>query len=89
MRASPSECPPPRGSSRARPSRSVSQPPHSLSSPRSGGWHTSSLSSALPGSLLTPELPPPPMDGPPVSQDPSPVPPVIKAGWLDKNPPQG
>uniref|UniRef100_A0A480KBD2 Arf-GAP with Rho-GAP domain, ANK repeat and PH domain-containing protein 1 isoform c n=1 Tax=Sus scrofa TaxID=9823 RepID=A0A480KBD2_PIG len=62
---------------------------HAYEGVPNGGWHTSSLSSALPGSLLTPELPPPPMDGPPVSQDPSPVPPVIKAGWLDKNPPQG
>uniref|UniRef100_A0A8D1K9S6 Arf-GAP with Rho-GAP domain, ANK repeat and PH domain-containing protein 1 n=1 Tax=Sus scrofa TaxID=9823 RepID=A0A8D1K9S6_PIG len=62
---------------------------HAYEGVPNGGWHTSSLSAALPGSLLTPELPPPPMDGPPVSQDPSPVPPVIKAGWLDKNPPQG
>ncbi|XP_044114537.1 arf-GAP with Rho-GAP domain, ANK repeat and PH domain-containing protein 1 isoform X2 [Neovison vison] len=52
-----------------------------------GGWHTSSLSSSLPSSLLIPELPPHPMDGHPVG--PAPITPVIKAGWLDKNPPQG
>ncbi|XP_057409128.1 arf-GAP with Rho-GAP domain, ANK repeat and PH domain-containing protein 1 isoform X5 [Balaenoptera acutorostrata] len=52
-----------------------------------GGWHTSSLSSSLPSSLLIPDLPPHPMDGLPVG--PTPSPPVIKAGWLDKNPPQG
>ncbi|XP_061057277.1 arf-GAP with Rho-GAP domain, ANK repeat and PH domain-containing protein 1 isoform X2 [Eubalaena glacialis] len=52
-----------------------------------GGWHTSSLSSSLPSSLLIPDLPPHPMDGLPMG--PTPSPPVIKAGWLDKNPPQG
>ncbi|XP_012580905.1 PREDICTED: arf-GAP with Rho-GAP domain, ANK repeat and PH domain-containing protein 1 isoform X3 [Condylura cristata] len=54
-----------------------------------GGWHTSSLSSSLPSSLLIPELPLPPypMDGLPGG--PAPITPVIKAGWLDKNPPQG
>ncbi|XP_069409078.1 arf-GAP with Rho-GAP domain, ANK repeat and PH domain-containing protein 1 isoform X2 [Ovis canadensis] len=52
-----------------------------------GDWHTSSLSSSLPSSLLTPELPPHPMDGLPVGPTPTPL--VIKAGWLDKNPPQG
>uniref|UniRef100_A0A452TYW8 ArfGAP with RhoGAP domain, ankyrin repeat and PH domain 1 n=1 Tax=Ursus maritimus TaxID=29073 RepID=A0A452TYW8_URSMA len=52
-----------------------------------GGWHTSSLSSSLPSSLLIPELPPHPMDGLPGGS--TPVTPVIKAGWLDKNPPQG
>uniref|UniRef100_A0A8C3VX04 ArfGAP with RhoGAP domain, ankyrin repeat and PH domain 1 n=1 Tax=Catagonus wagneri TaxID=51154 RepID=A0A8C3VX04_9CETA len=54
-----------------------------------GGWHTGSLSSSSPGSLLIPELPPHPMDGPPAGLGPSPIPAVIKAGWLDKNPPQG
>lgn len=62
-------------------------PPHPLPSPRSGDWHTSSLSTTLPSSLLTPELPPHPMDGLPVGPTPPPL--VIKAGWLDKNPPQG
>lgn len=62
-------------------------PPHSIFSSPSGGWHTSSLSSSLPSSLLIPELPPYPMDGLPGG--PTPVTPVIKAGWLDKNPPQG
>nr|XP_030692024.1 arf-GAP with Rho-GAP domain, ANK repeat and PH domain-containing protein 1 isoform X6 [Globicephala melas] len=52
-----------------------------------GGWHTSSLSSSLPSSLLIPDPRPHPMDGLPVG--PTPSPPVIKAGWLDKNPPQG
>uniref|UniRef100_A0A8C0I4F3 ArfGAP with RhoGAP domain, ankyrin repeat and PH domain 1 n=1 Tax=Balaenoptera musculus TaxID=9771 RepID=A0A8C0I4F3_BALMU len=52
-----------------------------------GGWHTSSLSSSLSSSLLIPDLPPHPMDGLPMG--PTPSPPVIKAGWLDKNPPQG
>uniref|UniRef100_G3SUC3 ArfGAP with RhoGAP domain, ankyrin repeat and PH domain 1 n=1 Tax=Loxodonta africana TaxID=9785 RepID=G3SUC3_LOXAF len=36
---------------------------------------------------MIPELPPHPMDGLPGG--PAPVTPVIKAGWLDKNPPQG
>uniref|UniRef100_A0A8C9C6E6 ArfGAP with RhoGAP domain, ankyrin repeat and PH domain 1 n=1 Tax=Phocoena sinus TaxID=42100 RepID=A0A8C9C6E6_PHOSS len=52
-----------------------------------GGWHSSSLSSSLPSSLLIPDLPLHPMDRLPVG--PTPSPPVIKAGWLDKNPPQG
>ncbi|XP_007527555.1 arf-GAP with Rho-GAP domain, ANK repeat and PH domain-containing protein 1 isoform X2 [Erinaceus europaeus] len=52
-----------------------------------GGWHTSSLSSSLPSSLRTPELLPYPMDG--LAGGPRPAAPVIKAGWLDKNPPQG
>ncbi|XP_076969800.1 arf-GAP with Rho-GAP domain, ANK repeat and PH domain-containing protein 1 isoform X3 [Tamandua tetradactyla] len=52
-----------------------------------GGWHTSRLSSPLPSSPLIPETLPLPMDGPP--RGPSPGAPIIKAGWLDKNPPQG
>uniref|UniRef100_A0A8I3N6Z3 ArfGAP with RhoGAP domain, ankyrin repeat and PH domain 1 n=2 Tax=Canis lupus familiaris TaxID=9615 RepID=A0A8I3N6Z3_CANLF len=52
-----------------------------------GGWHTSSLNSSLPSSLLIPELPPHPMDG--LSGGSAPITSVIKAGWLDKNPPQG
>lgn len=62
-------------------------PPHSLSSPSSGGWHTSNLSSSLPSSLLIPQLPRHPMDRLPGG--PTPTTQVIKAGWLDKNPPQG
>lgn len=62
-------------------------PPHSLSSSSSGGWHTSHLSSPLPSSLLIPQLPPHPMDRLPGG--PAPTTQVIKAGWLDKNPPQG
>uniref|UniRef100_A0A8C0X712 Arf-GAP with Rho-GAP domain, ANK repeat and PH domain-containing protein 1 n=1 Tax=Castor canadensis TaxID=51338 RepID=A0A8C0X712_CASCN len=50
-----------------------------------GGWPTSSLSPALPS--LIPELPPYPMDELPGGS--TPITPVIKAGWLDKNPPQG
>nr|XP_023394812.1 arf-GAP with Rho-GAP domain, ANK repeat and PH domain-containing protein 1 [Loxodonta africana] len=49
--------------------------------------HTKSLSLALGSGPLIPELPPHPMDGLPGG--PAPVTPVIKAGWLDKNPPQG
>ncbi|XP_070346871.1 arf-GAP with Rho-GAP domain, ANK repeat and PH domain-containing protein 1 isoform X5 [Equus asinus] len=60
---------------------------HAYEGVPNGGWHTSSLSSSLPSSLLIPELPPYPMDGLPGG--PTPVTPVIKAGWLDKNPPQG
>ncbi|KAM8815774.1 arf-GAP with Rho-GAP domain, ANK repeat and PH domain-containing protein 1 isoform 2-T4 [Rhynchonycteris naso] len=52
-----------------------------------GGWHTSNLSSSLPSSLLIPQLPPHPMDR--LSGGPTPITLVIKAGWLDKNPPQG
>uniref|UniRef100_A0A9L0KJ08 ArfGAP with RhoGAP domain, ankyrin repeat and PH domain 1 n=1 Tax=Equus asinus TaxID=9793 RepID=A0A9L0KJ08_EQUAS len=60
---------------------------HAYEGVPNSGWHTSSLSSSLPSSLLIPELPPYPMDGLPGG--PTPVTPVIKAGWLDKNPPQG
>ncbi|XP_036180974.1 arf-GAP with Rho-GAP domain, ANK repeat and PH domain-containing protein 1 isoform X2 [Myotis myotis] len=52
-----------------------------------GGWHTSHLSSSLPSSLLSPQLPPHPMDQLPGG--PTPIAQVIKSGWLDKNPPQG
>uniref|UniRef100_A0A2K6P0K1 Arf-GAP with Rho-GAP domain, ANK repeat and PH domain-containing protein 1 n=1 Tax=Rhinopithecus roxellana TaxID=61622 RepID=A0A2K6P0K1_RHIRO len=48
-----------------------------------GGWHTSSLSLSLPSTIAAPH----PMDGLPGGS--TPVTPVIKAGWLDKNPPQG
>ncbi|KAM9660564.1 arf-GAP with Rho-GAP domain, ANK repeat and PH domain-containing protein 1 isoform 3-T3 [Trichechus inunguis] len=51
------------------------------------GWHTGSLSLPLPSSPLIPELPPHPMDE--LSGGTTPITPVIKAGWLDKNPPQG
>lgn len=102
MRASPSECPLLFAGSPTQPSSFPKPSPHLLSPPSqepppqpssfhllppSGGWHTSSLSSSLPSSLLIPELPPYPMDGLPGG--PTPVTPVIKAGWLDKNPPQG
>ncbi|XP_037696462.1 LOW QUALITY PROTEIN: arf-GAP with Rho-GAP domain, ANK repeat and PH domain-containing protein 1 [Choloepus didactylus] len=52
-----------------------------------GGWHTSSLSLPLPSSPLVPELLLHPMDRLP--RGPTAITPVIKAGWLDKNPPQG
>ncbi|PNJ51474.1 ARAP1 isoform 5 [Pongo abelii] len=48
-----------------------------------GGWHSSSLSLSLPSTIAAPH----PMDWPPGGS--TPVTPVIKAGWLDKNPPQG
>ncbi|KAL0629582.1 Arf-GAP with Rho-GAP domain, ANK repeat and PH domain-containing protein 1 [Plecturocebus cupreus] len=48
-----------------------------------GGWHTSSLSLPLPRPVAARH----PMDGPPGGA--TPITPVIKAGWLDKNPPQG
>lgn len=98
MRVSPSECPPLSGGSPTQSSSLKASPapphwgPHSGSlhtlfySP-SGGWHTSSLSSSLPSNFLTPQLPPHPMDELPGG--PTPVTPVLKAGWLDKNPPQG
>nr|XP_031316132.1 arf-GAP with Rho-GAP domain, ANK repeat and PH domain-containing protein 1 isoform X1 [Camelus dromedarius] len=60
---------------------------HAYEGVPNGDWHTSSLSSSLTSSLLIPELPPYPMDKLPVGH--TPIPPVIKAGWLDKNPPQG
>ncbi|XP_027629865.1 arf-GAP with Rho-GAP domain, ANK repeat and PH domain-containing protein 1 [Tupaia chinensis] len=50
-----------------------------------GEWHTSSLS--LPLACRIPEPPLHPMDWLPGG--PTPLTPVIKAGWLDKNPPQG
>ncbi|XP_011375706.1 arf-GAP with Rho-GAP domain, ANK repeat and PH domain-containing protein 1 isoform X2 [Pteropus vampyrus] len=60
---------------------------HAYEGVPNGGWHTTSLSSSLPSSLLIPQLQPHPMDGLPGG--PTPITPVIKAGWLDKNPPQG
>uniref|UniRef100_A0A8C8ZLQ2 ArfGAP with RhoGAP domain, ankyrin repeat and PH domain 1 n=1 Tax=Prolemur simus TaxID=1328070 RepID=A0A8C8ZLQ2_PROSS len=58
---------------------------HAYEGVPNGGWHTSSLSLPLPS--LTSEPPPHPMDGLPGGS--TPITPVIKAGWLDKNPPQG
>ncbi|XP_008068241.1 arf-GAP with Rho-GAP domain, ANK repeat and PH domain-containing protein 1 isoform X2 [Carlito syrichta] len=58
---------------------------HAYEGVPNGEWHTRSLS--LSSSSLIPELPPHPMDGLPGGS--TPVTPVIKAGWLDKNPPQG
>ncbi|XP_048644084.1 arf-GAP with Rho-GAP domain, ANK repeat and PH domain-containing protein 1 isoform X7 [Marmota marmota marmota] len=58
---------------------------HAYEGVPNGGWHTSGLISPLPS--LTPELPPQPMEELPGGS--SPITPVIKAGWLDKNPPQG
>ncbi|XP_054555492.1 arf-GAP with Rho-GAP domain, ANK repeat and PH domain-containing protein 1 isoform X1 [Talpa occidentalis] len=60
---------------------------HAYEGVPNGGWHTRSLNSPLPSSFLIPELPPYPMDGLPGGS--APITPVIKAGWLDKNPPQG
>ncbi|XP_040345033.1 arf-GAP with Rho-GAP domain, ANK repeat and PH domain-containing protein 1 [Herpailurus yagouaroundi] len=60
---------------------------HAYEGVPNGGWHKSSLNSSLPSSLLIPELPPHPMDGLPGGS--TPITQVIKAGWLDKNPPQG
>ncbi|XP_075402343.1 arf-GAP with Rho-GAP domain, ANK repeat and PH domain-containing protein 1 isoform X3 [Tenrec ecaudatus] len=51
------------------------------------GWHSSSLSVPLSSGPLVPELLPHPMDDLPGGS--APTPPIIKAGWLDKNPPQG
>ncbi|XP_077819777.1 arf-GAP with Rho-GAP domain, ANK repeat and PH domain-containing protein 1 isoform X3 [Macaca mulatta] len=56
---------------------------HAYEGVPNGGWHTSSLSLSLPSTIAAPH----PMDGPPGGS--TPVTPVIKAGWLDKNPPQG
>lgn len=50
-----------------------------------GGWPTSGLNPPL--SSLIPDLPLHPMDELPGGS--TPTTPVIKAGWLDKNPPQG
>uniref|UniRef100_A0A8C9QC10 Arf-GAP with Rho-GAP domain, ANK repeat and PH domain-containing protein 1 n=1 Tax=Spermophilus dauricus TaxID=99837 RepID=A0A8C9QC10_SPEDA len=58
---------------------------HAYEGVPNGGWHTSGLISPLPS--LTPELPPQPMEELPGAS--GPITPVIKAGWLDKNPPQG
>nr|XP_040140840.1 arf-GAP with Rho-GAP domain, ANK repeat and PH domain-containing protein 1 isoform X4 [Ictidomys tridecemlineatus] len=58
---------------------------HAYEGVPNGGWHTSGLISPLPS--LTPELPPQPMEELPGGS--GPITPVIKAGWLDKNPPQG
>lgn len=51
----------------------------------SGGWPTSGLNPPL--RSLIPDLPLHPMDE--LLGGSTPVTPVIKAGWLDKNPPQG
>lgn len=72
------------------PSPSLSRPSASLPaflpfSCPSGGWPTSGLN--LPLSSLIPDLPLHPMDELPGGF--TPTTPVIKAGWLDKNPPQG
>ncbi|XP_024203105.2 arf-GAP with Rho-GAP domain, ANK repeat and PH domain-containing protein 1 isoform X4 [Pan troglodytes] len=56
---------------------------HAYEGVPNGGWHTSSLSLSLPSTIAAPH----PMDGPPGGS--TPITPVIKAGWLDKNPPQG
>uniref|UniRef100_A0A2K6DER2 ArfGAP with RhoGAP domain, ankyrin repeat and PH domain 1 n=1 Tax=Macaca nemestrina TaxID=9545 RepID=A0A2K6DER2_MACNE len=56
---------------------------HAYEGVPNGGWHTSSLSLSLSSTIAAPH----PMDGPPGGS--TPVTPVIKAGWLDKNPPQG
>ncbi|XP_040820325.1 arf-GAP with Rho-GAP domain, ANK repeat and PH domain-containing protein 1 isoform X2 [Ochotona curzoniae] len=58
---------------------------HAYEGVPNGGWRASSLSSSLPGFLL--ELPTPAMDG--LAGGSTPVTRLIKAGWLDKNPPQG
>uniref|UniRef100_A0A2K6G8H5 ArfGAP with RhoGAP domain, ankyrin repeat and PH domain 1 n=1 Tax=Propithecus coquereli TaxID=379532 RepID=A0A2K6G8H5_PROCO len=58
---------------------------HAYEGVPNGGWHTSSLSLPLPS--LTTEPLPHPMDG--LVGGSAPITPVIKAGWLDKNPPQG
>lgn len=60
---------------------------HAYEGVPNGGWHTSSLSTSLPSNFLIPQLPPHPMDELPGG--PTPITPVLKAGWLDKNPPQG
>ncbi|XP_006870449.1 PREDICTED: arf-GAP with Rho-GAP domain, ANK repeat and PH domain-containing protein 1 [Chrysochloris asiatica] len=61
---------------------------HAYEGVPNGGWHTGSLSLPhLPSGPLIPELLPHSMDGLPGG--PTPITPVIKAGWLDKNPPQG
>ncbi|XP_006885615.1 PREDICTED: arf-GAP with Rho-GAP domain, ANK repeat and PH domain-containing protein 1 isoform X2 [Elephantulus edwardii] len=52
-----------------------------------GEWHTGILNLPLSSSPRIPEFPPHPMDGLPGGS--TPITPVIKAGWLDKNPPQG
>ncbi|XP_045149051.1 arf-GAP with Rho-GAP domain, ANK repeat and PH domain-containing protein 1 isoform X2 [Echinops telfairi] len=52
-----------------------------------GGWYSGGLSVPLSSGPLVPELLPHPMDELPGGS--APVPPIIKAGWLDKNPPQG
>jgi hypothetical protein len=72
------------------PSPSLSKPSASLPaflpfSCSSGGWPTSGLNPPL--RSLIPDLPLHPMDELPGG--PTPITPVIKAGWLDKNPPQG
>lgn len=60
---------------------------HAYEGVPNGGWRTDSLSSSPPG--FVPELVPPAvvMDGLPGGS--TSVTRVIKAGWLDKNPPQG
>ncbi|XP_068926901.1 arf-GAP with Rho-GAP domain, ANK repeat and PH domain-containing protein 1 isoform X3 [Petaurus breviceps papuanus] len=50
-----------------------------------GVWDDVGLRS--PSNTPAPELPPDPMEGPPWTSTPST--PIIKVGWLDKNPPQG
>ncbi|XP_029411763.1 arf-GAP with Rho-GAP domain, ANK repeat and PH domain-containing protein 1 isoform X2 [Nannospalax galili] len=58
---------------------------HAYESVPNGGWPTSGLSPSL--CSLVPDLLPYPMDE--LSGGSTPLTPVVKAGWLDKNPPQG
>lgn len=94
MRVSPSEYPPIRLPSFPEPlslptCRAVASGSPSLAalpfSCPSGGWPTSGLNHPL--LSLTPDFPPHLMDELPGGS--TPITPVIKAGWLDKNPPQG
>uniref|UniRef100_F6ZIM5 ArfGAP with RhoGAP domain, ankyrin repeat and PH domain 1 n=1 Tax=Monodelphis domestica TaxID=13616 RepID=F6ZIM5_MONDO len=65
----------------------LAEDPHDYEDIPNGIWDDVGLRSPRLSNTPAPELPLNPMEGPPWTSAPST--PVIKAGWLDKNPPQG
>ncbi|XP_027691182.1 arf-GAP with Rho-GAP domain, ANK repeat and PH domain-containing protein 1-like [Vombatus ursinus] len=65
----------------------LAEDPHCYEDIPNGIWDDVGLRSPSLSNTAAPELPLHPMEGPPWTSTPST--PVIKVGWLDKNPPQG